>query len=291
MMMGMRDPFTYQECSDCGCLELISAPADWSRYYSNGYYSFNTVQSAHRWKVAIRRSMVAAEVLRIPVLGSIRRMLFGRSSILEALADAELTRAMKALDVGCGSGELIYLLREAGFNAQGIDPYVADDLIDEYGVRVRRCRLSEIDGSWDLIMFNHSLEHMPDHLQVLKLVREKLSPGGCCLVRMPILQETWKSYGVNWVQLDAPRHLVLHTYGSFQLVARISGFTVDWSFCDSTGFQFWGSELYSHDIPLSQGRAAFSRSELREFERKADEFNQRMQGDQAVFLLRPCAIA
>ena len=41
MMFGMRDPFTYAQCGNCGCLQLIDVPADLGRYYPDGYYSFN----------------------------------------------------------------------------------------------------------------------------------------------------------------------------------------------------------------------------------------------------------
>jgi SAM-dependent methyltransferase len=197
---------------------------------------------------------------------------------------------MKVLDVGCGNGQVLYLLRELGFKAEGIDPFLREDVADEYGVRVRRLELNEIHGQWDVIMFHHSLEHMPKHHEVLESVRKRLAPDGRCLIRIPVADYAWRIYGVDWVQLDAPRHLVLHTAGSFRRLAEQSGFAVELSYCDSDAFQFWGSELYKRDVPLRKGGAhLFSADELRRFQGTAAELNKKHAGDQAVFVLRRAA--
>ncbi len=55
--------------------------------------------------------------------------------------------------------------------------------------------------------------------------------------------------------------------------------------------QFWGSEQYVRDIPLRdkrslvEGGREFSRLQLAEFEREAEELNIARQGDQAAFFL------
>ncbi len=58
---------------------------------------------------------------------------------------------------------------------------------------------------------------------------------------------------------------------------------------DSTGFQFWGSELYTRDIPLISadlGRQ-FSSDQLSDFDRQANELNEARDGDQIVAILKP----
>src|ERR1700693_1014151 len=132
MMVGTREEFKYFECSKCGCLQLVTVPADLGRYYGDGYYSFSPVEPSRlRHRVLSRRLLTAGELFRIPGLRWIRRHRAGRSRQLESLAYLRLERTMKVLDVGCGSGEIPYLLRDLGFMAEGIDPYLDQELADE----------------------------------------------------------------------------------------------------------------------------------------------------------------
>jgi SAM-dependent methyltransferase len=288
MMFGTREEFMYFECADCGCLQLATPPADLGKYYGDCYYSFNPVEPSRSFcRAWARRFLTAGELFRIRGLRWIRRYWSGRSAHLESLACLRLKCGMKVLDVGCGTGHALYLLRELGFKAEGIDPYLREDATDEYGVRVRRLELGEVHGQWDVIMFHHSLEHMPGHREILGSVRNRLAPDGRCLIRIPVADYAWRTYGVDWVQLDAPRHLILHTAESFHQLARQSGFAVELFYCDSDAFQFWGSELYKRNVPLRQGGAhLFSASELQRFKMAAAALNQKRAGDQAVFVLR-----
>lgn len=45
MMFGIRDEFTYFECSVCGCLQISEFPEDISKYYPQDYYSFSESSS------------------------------------------------------------------------------------------------------------------------------------------------------------------------------------------------------------------------------------------------------
>jgi len=59
---------------------------------------------------------------------------------------------------------------------------------------------------------------------------------------------------------------------------------------DSTDFQFEGSELYLRDIPLrgeTPRSNIFSKTDLREFKRKANELNRIGDGDSAAFYFQP----
>lgn len=96
---------------------------------------------------------------------------------------------------------------------------------------------------------------------------------------------TWRTYGVNWLGLDAPRHTVLFSEKAFVKAASDAGFTVERTIFDSAGLQFWGSEGYRNDIPLMKQRA--SRLAKRAYQRKANELNRLHEGDQACFFLRP----
>jgi len=90
-----------------------------------------------------------------------------------------------------------------------------------------------------------------------------------------------------WVQLDAPRHLVIPSAKGFtQLVEKI-GFVQNEVVFDSTEFQFWGTALYEQGYPLSPDLvdSLFGKKELARMKKNALRLNQEGKGDQACFYL------
>jgi SAM-dependent methyltransferase len=274
MMLGTRDEFLYWECSNCGCLSLCSVPSDLDRYYPDRYYSLKPRQPN-----LARRVRDHLYLSRLSFLVSWRPR-----TDLDVIRRAGLKRGMSLLDVGCGAGSLIADLRELGLDASGVDPFIAADIRDRFGIRVRRKTLSEVEGEFDVVLFRHSLEHMP--VDMLSVARARVKQGGLCVVCIPILGWAWKNYATDWAQLDAPRHFFLHSRKSFTLLAGKSGFRIEQVIFDSNEFQFWGSESYQRDVPLHQMPKP-SRSRLARMHGLAKALNQQEQGDTAQFYLRP----
>jgi hypothetical protein len=108
-------------------------------------------------------------------------------------------------------------------------------------------------------------------------------------VRVPTpSSDAWQIYGADWVQLDAPRHIVLPSRDGVAIMARHAGLAVENVIDDSGTFQFLGSERYRRDIPLHEGQddALFTEDEVASFAARAAELNALHRGDQAMFVLR-----
>lgn len=161
-------------------------------------------------------------------------------------------------------------------------------------MRVLKAGLSELGGQYDLVIASHSVEHTPDPREVLAGMCRRLRPGRYAVVRVPVVAQAWRRYRTDWVQLDAPRRLFLFTASTFASVAEAAGFVTDAVVYDSTAFQFWGSEQYARDIPLTDERSyhvnpansLFTPEQIAAYEAEARELNARGEGDQAVFYLR-----
>ena len=298
MMFGLRDRFTYLECAGCGCLQLVDPPETWDRYYPPAYYAFETPVRAG----TVRRVLRAGRARHLRGERSlVGRLLcvYSRGLPLAGWAvRSGVDRRDAILDVGSGLGHLLLTMRDQGFaDLTGIDPFVERDLEYEGGVRVLRRSLAEhrVDhaNSYDLVMMHHSFEHMADPAGVLRDVAALVRPNRFVVVRLPVADTYgWRSYGVDWAQLDAPRHLFLHTRRSIELLASAAGLeVVDVSY-DSDAFLFWGSEAYRRDLALREyrsrgpGGGIHSETDLRVFSAAAAALNARGDGDQAVFLLR-----
>jgi SAM-dependent methyltransferase len=300
MMFGYRDPFTYLECASCGCLQLMDPPADLSKYYPNTYYSFQ------HSPVAIFEGRGRKERIKMPFRyryavtdrGRLGKYWYPQypDPTARTLVPANLTRRSRILDVGCGSGLLLYALRNAGFqHVMGVDPFVDETLLYANGLKILKQSIHATAGEWDLVMLHHAFEHVPDPLETLRSAARLLAPGGVCLIRIPVASSyAWRRYGTNWVQLDAPRHFFLHTPQSMRILADNAGLRLERALYDSYALQFWGSEQYLRDIPLQSERSyardqagsIFTPAEIAEFEARAEELNTTSEGDQAAFYLR-----
>lgn len=320
MFAGTRDEFDYVECASCGTLQIREVP-DLRPYYSGDYYSLRPPEQpgaaagaglgkrlARRAGTFVRRRAAAYYGGRRRRFGELRRplgrLLAARAGrvlvgfpeyLKETRLDLRLGPDCGVLDVGSGAGGTLLSLSHFGFrDLVGVDPFLESDVVYENGVRVLKAELSDLEREFGLVLANHSLEHFTDARRALREIRRVLKPGRYAVVRIPVVARAWREYGVNWVQLDPPRHLFLYTVPTFQALAEEAGFAVDEVAYDSTAFQFWGSEQYARDIPLTDARSyfinpensVFNAEEMAAFEARAAELNRAGEGDQAVFYLR-----
>ena len=296
LMLGLRDKHNYIQCSACDCLQIENIPENLPSYYpDDDYYSYDKIQSSTGIKkfLITKRDLYAATGSCL--IGKLLHQFMPHSKI-HTLQKAGINKNSRILDVGCGAGHLLHSLQEAGFNnLLGIDPFNAEDIHYDNGLNIEKKSIHDMQqGDWDLIMFHHSFEHVADQVETLSKAASLLKSGGTCLVRVPTASSwAWKHYGVNWVQLDAPRHLFLHSIDSMKLLSEKVGLKMKEVVYDSFAFQFWGSEQYLKDIPLNDERSyavnpdksLFSKDDIAAFEKRSVELNQQQQGDQAAFYL------
>ena len=295
MMYGTREKFTYFECSQCGCLQILNVPRELASYYPSDYYSFEGTSPYDSMRQYLK---TRGDRYAFFGTGLIGKLVCARypNDMLKRIALTRTASDSRILDVGCGFGGLVFSLRNLGFKkVLGIDPFVGREFIRD-DIRIMRKTIHDLpDGeSFDLILFNHSLEHIPDQLETLSKVSRILADDGVCVVRIPVKTETvWKMYGVDWVQIDAPRHLFIHTVASFRHLTERAGLQIESVLFDSTEFLFCGSDLYKKDIPLTAKALRglnplnyfYSQRQIRQFRKMAGELNRTNQGDQATFSL------
>lgn len=186
-------------------------------------------------------------------------------------------------------------LAKCGFQSlSGVDPFVQESFRTHMNVQIRKKFFVEIETQQDTIMFNHSLEHVPDPHIELKHAHNILSVGGQCIVRIPTPScELWWEFREDWVQLDAPRHLFLPSRNGMKKLAERTGFDLVGSIDDSSKFGLWGSHLYKNDVPLKtpDGETQdplrfFSSAQIASWELLSKDLNSADQGDQTAFILR-----
>ena len=280
-MLGLGGEFLYSECLACSSIQLEESLEDFSSFYPENYYSF---------------SPLSLSSFPVRVLKKLRMRIFlwtGLKKIAPIygywLKKINPKFSHKIADVGCGNGQLLYELEASGFkNLHGFDPYIQETKVISTSLKLWKKRIEDSDLTFDLIMMHHSFEHMKDPMAVLKNCYEKLNPGGKLLIRCPVADsEIWKTKGILWVQLDAPRHLIIPSLsGMKKLAEKVDFFLTEIEF-DSTDFQFWGTKLYENGEKLEQGKIRLycSQAERADQMKKAVQYNEEGKGDQACFYL------
>lgn len=277
--MGLGHPYTYGVCGACGSYTLLDPPDDLSDYYPPDYYSYELPEVERRRLVRRVRQMRADASLDSHA-GRADRLaakLLGRPPWRSAIFAGLSTRQARILDVGCGAGALLHEMWSDGFTElTGVDPFLGPSVaarLSRPGLRFLACELGDVGGEFDLIMFNHSLEHMPDPAVALGHATQRLSRDGVVLVRLPLADSVGAArFGGSWFCLEAPRHLFVPSRLGVQRLAARSGFEVVAQSDDLGGFCEAWSILYERGISgrTQEGRPRrledhFSPEELAEF--------------------------
>ena len=284
-MFRMGEVFDYLDCSFCKAISIISPPDDLSRYYKqSGYYSVQAVSSVRQALMHIRDMTY---VTAYPGAGLVRKY-FPNSALETTLLATRGDSKARILDVGCGNGALLKSLTKLGMTAlTGVDPLLGSDQVIG-GIRLISGELSVVNGEFDVITFHHSLEHMHESKKVLSQARKLLAPNGRIVVRIPTRDSlAYLIYRENWFQIDAPRHMCLHSHRSIGVLAEGVGLKIERIHCDSRPMQFWASDLYRDGLPLSspQARKKYERHQRRFYQVLSQFANDNNVGDQIVVQL------
>lgn len=294
---GTMDEFVYMECSNCKCVQLENGPDDIGEYYPEDYGAFTDQKDViYSGIIAfIRKKKLEHNLgIRRSLIGFFMTLLVGKG-FEQKLLPAKLTLDSTILDVGTGTGGRILNMRRRGFkNLTGTDLFIKEDITYSNGVHILKKDITEIDEQYDFIMLNHSFEHMPEPLKVLKELFRILKANRTLMIRIPVADSySWRKYGVNWVALDPPRHYFLHTPASMKILAEKAGFELREVIYDSSAYQFIGSEQYSRNITLidensyfkNPDKSIFTKKQIKEFHKRAVKLNKEQDGDAACFYL------
>jgi len=156
-----------------------------------------------------------------------KRRLFVEETVQQQLKQRDLKRFENLLDLGCGDGNHLAYLRQ----------YAETIYASDYNlVRLARSRqrfadvsffLADIldyparDGFFDLIFFNHVIEHIPNDLEALQAIWRILKTGGLLILGTPNEGVWWWqfAYRLQPKVLKASDHV--HFYTADDLVAKI----------------------------------------------------------------------
>jgi SAM-dependent methyltransferase len=215
-----REEFAVVRCGGCGLMRLDPQPtaAQLRRYYPETYWFAPCENTAGRLEEAYRR-LVLRDHVRF-VEGSLRRA-----------SDAGCRGPL--LDVGCGGGLFLGMMRERGFLGVGLDvsQEAARSAWHRHGVPTLCGMLERAPLNPDIfacITMFHVLEHLIDPRQYLIAAHRLLRDGGRLVVQVPNAA-SWQArlLGPSWNGMDVPRHLFDFRRCDLEKLVASCGFTVE----------------------------------------------------------------
>lgn len=189
--------FTVVRCGDCGLVRLDPQPPpeELGQYYPANYWFSPDESAASRLEEAYRRLVLRDHVR------------FVEQALRRSRAAGPL------LDVGCGGGLFLGMMRERGFRVLGLDfsqqaAAIAWRRQQAPAVCAMLERAPFARGSVAGITMFHVLEHLYDPGAYLAASHRLLAPEGRLVVQVPNAA-SWQSrlLGGSWNGLDVPRHL------------------------------------------------------------------------------------
>jgi SAM-dependent methyltransferase len=234
-LLGSPGLFEVRVCGVCGAGRTGPplSEGELAEFYREGYASHE--EGAPRLLAGVTRRLK-----RLQVRAILRRPPF--STVISGPPG-------RALDVGCGRGDLAGALLARGWRVAGIEPsgraaaIAAGRGVEMAGATLATAQLAP--GEYDLVIFRHSLEHLPEPLEDLRRVREALRPGGRVVISAPNFG-SWqrRRFAANWFHLDLPRHRVHFTPASLAVALRRADLAVDAQFTSTSALGLPASLQY-----------------------------------------------
>ncbi|MBA2114618.1 class I SAM-dependent methyltransferase [Bremerella alba] len=173
-------------------------------FYRTTYRRFYKSASKPKWKHTARNAYIAGQ----------------RVEMIKTLA----AKGAAVLDIGTGSGELLYVGRRNGLDMQGIevDQAYAQFGRRSYGVKIINESLRNAvlpEQHFDIVTIFHVLEHLSDPQAALAKVSAILKPGGYVLIEVPNVDSLDAQFHQKW----HPGHLFHFNCSTLSALATVCG--------------------------------------------------------------------
>ena len=141
--------------------------------------------------------------------------------------------SLRVLEIGAGAGGALVPFKEAGHSVLGID--FDEKFLDfgrSKGLSLQRGGIQDLDGlkTFDVVLLKDVLEHLPDPLQVLRIIRESLSEKGIAYIQVPGLQALGPlGYRYDFLRYLQVAHMCHYTIESLAYLCERAGLKVGYS--------------------------------------------------------------
>ena len=250
-------------CRDCGLNYLNPQPTqeELAKYYPKDYYSFIESDASKRLSVsdALRYKLIRSAI--VGYFGKDQESHSSKTFYTKFLRHRfggapEYLKKGRILDVGCGDGFFLSIVKEIGWDVFGVEiNKEAADKANKRGLNVFCGNLEDAgyaENYFDVIRLSHSFEHFTTPYDTLSYACKILKHKGKLIISVPNFDSfSSRIFSRNWAGLDVPRHLFFFTASSMRKMLESAGLVdIEFTFYSvGTGFttvQDIISKHYSH---------------------------------------------
>jgi SAM-dependent methyltransferase len=138
------------------------------------------------------------------------------------------------LEVGCGSGRYLDLMRALGWKrVVGVDfsAKAVEQAKGTLGLEVYCGELKDVvlePNSFDAVSLSHTLEHVPDPIAFLRDIYRVMKPGARLAIIVPNVESfSSRVYRDYWLALEPPRHLVNFNRRGLSMALERAGLSIE----------------------------------------------------------------
>jgi len=235
MFLKMKGNFDLYQCDNCGLITIYPKPNSikLSDHYSKNYsvYSdsggikyfrkiYTLLETIYHYSYVKYDLSIFLKIIHLFFIPM--RSFFRTTRVIEG---------GNFLDVGCGVGYFLLVMKLLEMNPYGVEPGEFDEnLSKEYGLKISHCDLFEAnykDAFFDVITLNHVLEHTPNPSEIMGELNRILKKEGYLIIGVPINDcLAFSVFGKRWAQIDTPRHLYIFSRNSLIMLAEKNGFEI-----------------------------------------------------------------
>jgi 2-polyprenyl-3-methyl-5-hydroxy-6-metoxy-1,4-benzoquinol methylase len=230
--LNIQRVFSLSKCSVCGALFLNPQPSykELEEHYSSEkYYSLKKIQTKEESKKT-RLKLFLYNVY----FNQEKKNLFLRILLppIKFIVRGTIINGQKnLLDIGCGSGQFLYEMKDKGMRVYGVEPGDFDREGNiKYNLNIKKRGLLKArypKEYFDLITMNHVLEHLSEPKKEIHEVHRILKKHGTFILGIPNTNSlAFSIFKKNWYQLDIPRHLWNFSNKNLKLFLEKNGFNI-----------------------------------------------------------------
>lgn len=258
--LNINKEFSLFRCNTCNSLFPNPQPTskELEKYYPHDkYYSLKKIYSKEESKKTKINLFLYKLYFDLKSKKYIMKILF--SPLKFIVRGTKIKNGDKLLDIGCGSGQFLYDMKEFGMDVYGIEPGEFDkEGKNKYKLNIKNSDLINAKYSkdfFDIITINHVLEHLSNPDKQIKETYRILKKGGVLIIGIPNSNSlAYRIFGKNWHQLDVPRHLCNYSDKNIKILLEKNGFMIKKIRYNSRPSQFVVSLYFLLGIKNREGK-------------------------------------
>ena len=174
--------YSLYQCSHCNTVSIQPIPSieELKKFYNIEYYSYNYYGIVNRFLLKLRSN--------------------------------KITNKGAILDIGCGEGSFLKLMKEKGFICCGLETSAPAVKEARQKGLVVYSNIKNIKKKIDFITLWQVFEHITTPVSYLMSIKNLLKKNGCLIISIPNFNSLQSRMGEKyWFHLDLPRHVLHYT--------------------------------------------------------------------------------